>query len=335
MKAFPRVSVVIPAFNAAVYLERAVRSVFATDYQDIQVIMVDDGSTDATLETAVRLCAEFGAACLLLRHPDHGNHGVSASRNLGIESSDGEWIAFLDADDLYLPHRFDAFKRLIEHGEAMDAVYELCRISCEASHSEASQFAHLGDGALFGIAQPLEGTRLLDELLQGRCWATSAITVRRSLLEKTGVFDPEKRIAEDCDLWMRLAASGRIVPGELARPCSVYSRHDRNTYSYAPENRSALLAAMLDAWHWAERSACSDDMLKVFRQGVETYALRGMVALREAKRPDLAIGLWRQMVRHRRWRASLRPTLLRQLLAAVRERQPAAVEKRQSRERRA
>lgn len=280
MTELPSVAVVIPAFNAERFLARAVESVFATGYPNLSVAIVDDGSTDATVEVAAAVCIKYSDRCRLLRHPDCGNHGVGASRNLGIAADDSEWIAWLDADDFYLPNRFDAFSEALAQGQAFDALYEICEIRSDDAGQAPSPASA---GNRFGIDRELTGAELLGELLQGKCWATSAITIRRTLLNRTGLFDPDKRIAEDCDLWFRIAAAGRIVAGDLEQPVSVYWRHADNTYTYKVEHRVAMVRAMLDAWRWAERNASDQRTeLELFATAIPIYVSRSVIAARKA-----------------------------------------------------
>jgi len=309
----PSVAVVIPVRNAERFLARAVDSVFATGYANLQVAIVDDGSTDSTVRVAERLCVEHADRCRLLRHPDGGNHGVSASRNLGIEACESEWVAFLDADDFYLPNRFDAFRAATETGGQMDALYEICEIRADGGGQAPSP----GATDRFGIATSVTGAGLLAELLKGRCWATSAITLRRSLLRRTGGFDPDKRIAEDCDLWFRVAAAGRVAAGDLVHPVSVYWRHADNTYTYRPEHRVAMVRAMLDGWRWACRNGASSGILDTFAAAVPAYVTRSIVAAREAGQPKIAWSLLRVMFVRGRWSYLHRIVVLKQIVGLV------------------
>lgn len=283
----PSLEVVIPAFNAERFLARAVASVFATGYPGIGVVIVDDGSSDGTRQVAERLCNEWQGRCHVLRHPDGGNHGVSSSRNLGILATNSDWIALLDADDFYLPNRFDAFKREISDGNRFEALYEICEIRGDEAGQPPSPGSHQDR---FGIETALTGEALLSELLRGRCWATSAITIRRDLLLRTGLFDAGKAIAEDCDLWFRMAAVGRIVAGELERPVSVYWRHADNTYHYKPEHRVAMVRAMLDGRRWARRNGADAWVMDTYAEAVPAYVTRSIISVREAGEPRIA---WR------------------------------------------
>ena len=97
-KSIPRVSVVIPTYNSSAMVEQAIQSVLAQTYRDFEIIVIDDGSTDGTKDVVRR----FGER---VRYFNQENQGVSAARNFGIHQSLGEYIAFLDSDDLWLPEK--------------------------------------------------------------------------------------------------------------------------------------------------------------------------------------------------------------------------------------
>lgn len=316
----PSLAVVIPAFNAEKYLARAVASVWATGYPNLTIAIVDDGSTDATIPVAERLCAMAPGRCVLYRHPDCANRGVSASRNLAIECTSSQWIAFLDSDDEYLPSRFSGFLHALgkNDDEAFDAIYELADVRSDATDADLQKWWSVAGDSSFGIRERLTGNALLRRLLEGGGWSTGAIVLRRSLLARTGLFDTGKRIAEDCDLWFRMAAAGAIVAGDLSNPVAVYWRHANNNFSYKPDHRVAMVKAMLDGWRWTERTQEHCDRLDVFREMVPKYAIRSIVATREAGRPELAARILALMLRHRRFGFLLRSDVLRQTAALTR-----------------
>lgn len=318
MAEYPAITVIIPAYNAERTLARAVESVWSTEYRAASVVIVDDGSSDGTLELARQICAARSDRCRVLQHPDRARHGVSASRNLALEGADTEWVSFLDADDEYLPNRFAGFVAALESAAHVDGVYELAEVRSEAATPERPWWNADGD-ARFGIAERLDGQELLRRLLEGGGWSTAAIVVRRQLVREVGAFDPGKRIAEDCDLWFRLAATGTIVGGALDAPVTIYWRHGDNSFQQRPEHRLAMLSAMLDAWRWSQLNANGSTRLQAFDDMVPRYALRGMTAMREAGRPAVALQLWRLMLCRGRFALLFDRAASRQALAALAE----------------
>jgi glycosyltransferase involved in cell wall biosynthesis len=101
----PRVSIITIFLNADRYLDEAIRSVFAQDYQDLELLLVDDGSSDQSTAIALDYTKRFPLSVRYLEHEHHANRGMSASRNLGIRYARGDFIAFIDADDVWEPSK--------------------------------------------------------------------------------------------------------------------------------------------------------------------------------------------------------------------------------------
>jgi glycosyltransferase involved in cell wall biosynthesis len=120
----PRVSVIVPVWDRAEHLAAAVESLMGTGYPNLEIVIVDDGSKDGTLELAFELSRRFPSVVRIVRHHDGENHGPGASRNLGARVAEGEYLCFLDSDDLVLPRRFRRAVRLLESDSALDAVCE-------------------------------------------------------------------------------------------------------------------------------------------------------------------------------------------------------------------
>src|SRR5918999_1055965 len=107
MSSKPLVSVIMIFLNAEKFIEEAIESVFAQTYDSWELLLVDDGSTDDSTDIALRYAQQNPERVRYLEHDSHLNRGMSASRNLGITHAIGEYIAFLDADDVWLPHKLE------------------------------------------------------------------------------------------------------------------------------------------------------------------------------------------------------------------------------------
>src|SRR5712692_851790 len=110
----PFVSVVIPTFNRARQVQAALKSVLAQTYREFEVIVVDDGSTDGTGEALQEIISLEGSNGKQIRYFFQPNQGQSAARNQGTEEARGEWVAFLDSDDVWLPEKLEWQVRAIE-----------------------------------------------------------------------------------------------------------------------------------------------------------------------------------------------------------------------------
>ncbi len=280
-----KVSAIIPAYNAEKYLERAVRSLLETNQTGLEIIIVEDGSTDQTLEIAEILQRTDPEIIRIRQHPDGKNMGVSVSRNLGIESSNGEYICFLDADDYVYPHRFEKALQLLEQDHEADGVHELADMVYSNENAKKNWWK---EESLFGFDQSISPENLLAVLLKGKCWATSAILVRKNIFNTCGTFEPLLKIAEDCHLWFRFALMAKLIPGDISQTVSAYWRHEESAYQVNPENRLKMIEAMSQFLSWANQNEISDDKLNKIRQAIVEYALNGIVHARGSSQKKLA-----------------------------------------------
>lgn len=281
-----KVSVIVPAFNAEATLEAAVTSLLATGYPQLEILVVDDGSCDATLPFAQGLEARHPEVVRVFTHGGNRHYGVSASRNLGIRKSSGQLIAFLDADDVVLPHRFQFSVPMLCERPDVDGVYELTRIVNCGFQNDVWE-GQWRDGAIFGMAEPLDGEELFRKLMTGIPWGTCAFLCRRSLFDRIGLFDEARSMAEDCHLWIRAAAAAKIVPADPLSVVSLYIRHATNSYNYSLERRIDLLDAMAHAGQWIKQHSTNKSM--VWLMGFIDYYERTTVAARQEHRLDIIL----------------------------------------------
>lgn len=191
----PLVSVVIPTYNHAHFLGRALQSVLDQSYTNWEVILVDNHSQDNTDEVVLGFT---DPRIKLLRI--HNNGVIAASRNMGIRAAKGEWVAFLDSDDLWYPEKLEIVLKEIKE----DASIDVCSTD-ELMVDEAS-----GNSQLLNYG-PYCSDFYKRLLVTGNCLSTSAILVKRSFLNKKNILFRENRefvTAEDYDLWMLLAQAG-------------------------------------------------------------------------------------------------------------------------------
>lgn len=204
-------SVVIPVFNGENFIARAITSVLAQTRPVADIIVVNDGSTDRTQEVLDTFCDRI----TVITTP---NRGVSRARNIGIETSSGELIAFLDADDVWHDDKIERQVAFLDQ----DPTVGLC--CCDYLIDNGSQ---IGAASHFEMLQekfgcPVELWRHdpLGMLLRGNfLGTTSTVLLRRDVLELVGLFNPRYKQAEDYDLWLRCAEVTRIdiMPEKLMR----------------------------------------------------------------------------------------------------------------------
>lgn len=212
------VSVIIPVFNREKFIERAIMSAVTLECVK-EIIVIDDGSTDSSFSICQHLSSIY-PKIRVLSHPGHKNKGVSASRNLGIASAKSEFVAFLDSDDYYLENRFDFEKELYKTKPMFDGVY---------GASECEWIEH-ATKELYTIKSHTEPSELFKALLwqDKGLFHTNAITIKKKLLDRIGYFDEQMTVGEDTELWLRTAAIGKILTGNIFKPIAVRVIHGNN-----------------------------------------------------------------------------------------------------------
>jgi glycosyltransferase involved in cell wall biosynthesis len=203
----PQISVVIPAFNAARWIAETVESVLAQTFQDFEIIVVDDGSTD---ETAAAVAKFKRVKCI---HKVNG--GLSSARNAGIRAAIGEYIAFIDADDLWVRDKLDEQMALLKQ-TGLAWVY-----------SDAYAFDSVTRSFLFVFSQMRnqhEGDVLQSLLLEDFIPMPTPI-LKRYVFDEVGFFSEDAKLhsAEDWDMWLRTAA--RYPVGFIKRSLAMYRVH--------------------------------------------------------------------------------------------------------------
>lgn len=187
MSAAPRVSVIIIFLNEERFLAQAIHSVRAQSFTDWELILVDDGSIDGS--SAIAHAAADGERVRVVEHPGHANRGMSASRNAGIAEAQGEFIAFLDADDIWLPHKLDEQLALFDAIPEVDMIYGRTWIwhQWEAGAERADYFYDLGVSP-DRLYPPMH---LLPLLIYNKAQTPTSINaiMRRSLVDRVGGFE--------------------------------------------------------------------------------------------------------------------------------------------------
>jgi glycosyltransferase involved in cell wall biosynthesis len=205
----PLVTVVFPVYNHERYIEQALRSIFAQDFGDYEIVAIDDGSTDASPAMLGRYSSRIRVI--------QGKHGgPAAARNQGLAATDSEYVAFMDADDTCSPERLRIQLETLE-SENLDLV------------AAALSFIDAGGNPLPGAwTCPSHAANDYWGSLLERNWiGTPSVMLRRKILDCTGLFDESFTHSEDYDLWLRVARSHSI--GYIDRPLIQCRRHSANT----------------------------------------------------------------------------------------------------------
>lgn len=220
----PRFSVIIPCYNCAGTIVETLESAAAQTIRDIEVIVVDDGSTDESAELVERY-ARYEPRFRLIRQ---ANAGVSSTRNGGMTEARGALLAFLDADDLWDPWYLETHARRFAADPSLGLSFSVARIM-RADGQDTGQ-----------ISRPkLQGLTPQEMLATNPCTTASAIVVRRATLEEAGLFDTGLRRAEDQEWLFRVALTKWKIEGD-ANPLVYYRQSE--------EGLSSNLAAMYDSY---------------------------------------------------------------------------------------
>lgn len=227
--AAPRVTVVIPAWNAAAFIDKTLSTVAAQTFTDYEIVVVDDGSSDATKDVVDRFLREKALRGRCIRQ---ANKKIAGARNTGVRAAEAELVSFLDHDDLWFPNKLE---RVISEFDA---------------HPDADLVCHdeniLKDGKLVRVSRngPLVPNMYERLLFEGNALSPSATTVKKAKLFEAGLFqeDPRFDTVEDYDLWMRLArvCRMRFLP-EVLGEYQLVERGASNKIVYHNTNLEHLL----------------------------------------------------------------------------------------------
>jgi len=188
------VSVIIPTFDRASVLSNAINSVVGQSFTSLELIIVDDGSTDGTAQ----LVDEWLEKDARISYYRQNNQGVSSARNLGISKATGEWLAFLDSDDEWLPQKLakqmellDSSDHLVCHAEEI-WVRNGKRVNQMKKHQK-------------------QGGDVFEKSLAMCAMSPSSIVIHKSVFDHVGYFDENFIVCEDYDLWLRIAARYEVA----------------------------------------------------------------------------------------------------------------------------
>ncbi len=273
-----KVSVVIPAYNAERTLRSTLESVLSQTYGPLEVIVVDDGSTDGT-ELTVRDYVEQAR----IRYIKRENGGIAAGRNTGLAASTGDYIALLDHDDLWDSDKIERQVQFIRESGA-DFVY--CYVRRLGLDGEVHDFP----------VEKLQGATAMDDLLKQNWIYSSTVLFKRSVLDSAGLLDETFRYCEDWDYWLRIGAVARI---ELMPEYLVTRRDQPTSFSIAYPGKYMYYLKL-----FSKHAGLLDRARrKIFRKNIGNKCYTDAVKLLKAGRRKNALAAYRAGV-------GMRPKLL-------------------------
>ena len=251
MNTSPLVSIVIPTYNHASMLQRALATVVEQTYQNWNAIVVNNFSTDNTLEV-VAAFNDPRIQCVNFRN----NGVIGASRNEGIALATGTYVAFLDSDDTWFPTKLEKCVEILESGSDL-----VCHAEYWIDESGKSRLVAYG---------PSEAATHHNLIYKGNRISTSATVVRAALLKEVHGFDvaPELISTEDYDLWIRLAAKSDKF-AFISEPLGEYHRHDNNVSANIEKHLAAELALL--AKHFSTNTRFENMIARRRRKALAYY----------------------------------------------------------------
>ena len=262
----PVVSVIIPAYNAASFIGDALASIRDQSFRDVEVVVVDDGSTDDTLGAIRRFDRELDLIILT-----QDNTGPAAARNRGIRRAGGRYCAFLDADDVMLPDRLRAQSAMLDSDPELGLV-----------HTDLMTFDERGiiHRTRRAFSNPCGGM-VLDQLLLNNFITTSTVMAPKSRLVHAGLFGEGRRVSEDFEFWLRMAARWKV--GFIDEPLVRYRRRPGSLSD--DKVISAQCALDVVEHFWREHPQHRSSRPHIHRQSLASHlAAVGQAALAQGSR---------------------------------------------------
>jgi glycosyltransferase involved in cell wall biosynthesis len=266
-----QVSVIIPAFNAEKYLAQAVQSALAQP-ETAEVILVEDGSSDTTLSVCQHLVTQYPDRLHLHQHPVGRNQGAGPSRNLGIKMASSPYVAFLDADDFYLPNCFAAAKEILLENAAMDGVYGALGVHFETPEVEALYGSLTTFSKITTVTEKIPPDQLFERMSplgSAGFFHLNTLVVKKAVLEKTGLFN-NLTIGQDTHFRLRLAYVAQLAPGSIDQPIAIRRVHAQNritkAYTDPQLELQVRLKIMFSLRHWAQENALSQKHFRLIQK---------------------------------------------------------------------
>jgi len=242
MRDLPTVDVIIPAFNASRFIKETIQSVLDQTYLPRKIIVVDDGSTDDT----VSIIRSFDNELIELITTTNG--GVSRARNIGIEASSADYIAFLDADDVWLPEKLALQLEALEQSPEARVVYCGTSLIDDISYDISDSI-----GVPYISGDVFEDIVFYERPVFG---SASSVVVQRAILNKTELFDESMRFSEDVDLWARLSLLSKFTFAEA--PCVKIRVHQHSATRIQSWEKD--MSVILQHFYYVNKFACTNTL---------------------------------------------------------------------------
>ena len=239
---------IIPVYNAAPYVRQAVESALAQS-ETGEVILIEDGSPDDALAMCQELADQYPQV-RLFQHPNGENRGAGASRNMGMRAARFSWLAFLDADDYFLPNRFIADSQVIASHPECGGVYNAVEMHVENPEArERWDAAGKSPNHIQAVTEEIPPEKLAEALLDGSAgyFHIDAFTLNKAVLAESGLMREDLRLHQDTEFILRTAMCASLLPASRNEPVARWRVHSQNRIS-APRSQVRKLDDRLRMW---------------------------------------------------------------------------------------
>ncbi|MEA5583198.1 glycosyltransferase family 2 protein [Nodularia harveyana UHCC-0300] len=249
----PLVSCIIIFLDGEKFIEEAIASIFSQTYPNWELLLVDDGSTDNSTVIALEYTQKYPEKVRYLEHENHQNRGMSASRNWGIDHAQGEYIAFLDADDIWLSHKLEQQVAILESQPEAEMVYGWVQFwhswTGNSEDSQSDKFMELGVVPNTLIQPPKLLIHALNSPYQPP--APSNVIIRREVFEKVGRFEESFRgFGEDKVFFVKIQLN---LPIFVSDECWIkYRRHPDSCCDLVNKDKKLIATGDQDFFNWIE-----------------------------------------------------------------------------------
>jgi glycosyltransferase involved in cell wall biosynthesis len=280
----PFISVVIPTYNSEDFIAKTLETLYSQTYNNYEVIVSDDGSSDNTVEVVKEVFDKYGHRDNKILINTH--EGPGAARNRGIENASGDWISFLDSDDLWNHNKLESAAGYIFENEDIDLVCHslIVKDGPKETLMDPSKFFNNKINPFLSIYRE-------------NSLYTSALTIKKSILYQAGLFDNILPSAQDYDLWLRLGLINKIKMGFIEDPLSIWVVREGNISSNVERRLQCMLE--ISRKYYAELKKVSKvPNIERMRFEGRVYSTAGLMFLR---RKNITKGIYYLFIGLLKW----------------------------------
>lgn len=252
-------SVIIPVYNCERFIEKTIASVIAQP-EVTEIVVVNDGSTDGT-ELLLDQLQKQNSILTIYHHDNKVNKGRSASRNLGIQKATGNFIAFLDADDYFLPNRFANDIKVFQENKNCDGVYN----AIGANFYKEVGIIEQNRLGLYMVIEKIEPKELFETLFLGKKghFSIDGLTVKKSVFDTIGLFNEALIVMEDTDVFWKMALKCRLLTGIIDQPVAMRGVHDNNVFDQADLYKKNIIPLYESLLVWCSKNKITSNTIDI------------------------------------------------------------------------